>query len=148
LFETNRTTKGGSRPCVPPQSVLYHAFNLKGITYRATRFKGDVTEYFADVKEEYIRCPKCGWQQFTFKGQKTRRFHLGLTSHCHSSRGYEGGILTEHQSIYPFRNFCRIFALQLCSSVSNCYNFSTPSPYPSHHIIAPIIRVSVALNPY
>lgn len=58
-------------------SVLYHAFNLKGITYRATRFKGDVIEYFADVKEEYIRCPKCGQRQYTFKGQKTRSFHLG-----------------------------------------------------------------------
>ncbi|ABC77042.1 ISL3 family transposase [Syntrophus aciditrophicus] len=58
-------------------SVLYHAFNLKGITYRATRFTGDVIEYFADVKEEYIRCPKCGQRKFIFKGQKTRSFHLG-----------------------------------------------------------------------
>ena len=58
-------------------SVLYHAFNLKGITYRATRFKGDVIEYFADVKEEYICCQKCGQRQYTFKGRKTRSFHLG-----------------------------------------------------------------------
>jgi len=57
-------------------SILYHAFNLKGITYRATRFNGDVIEYFADMNKTYIRCPKCGLRQFTFKGQKTRSFHL------------------------------------------------------------------------
>jgi len=57
-------------------SILYHAFNLKGITYRTTRFAGDTIEYFADMNETYIRCPKCGSRNFTFKGQKTRRFHL------------------------------------------------------------------------
>jgi len=44
-------------------SVLYHAFNLKGITYRARSFTGDVIEYFADVKED-IRCPKCGEEKY------------------------------------------------------------------------------------
>ena len=57
-------------------SILYHAFNLKGITYKATRYEGDAIVFVADIKRDLIRCPKCGCRHFTFKGQKTRKLQL------------------------------------------------------------------------
>jgi Zn-dependent protease len=57
-------------------SILYHAFNLKGITYKATRYEGDAMVFFADIRRDFIRCPKCGCRHFTFKGQKTRKLHM------------------------------------------------------------------------
>jgi len=51
-------------------SILYHAFNLKGITYKATRYEGDAMVFYADIKRDFIRCPKCGYRILLSRGRK------------------------------------------------------------------------------
>lgn len=57
-------------------SILYHAFNLKGIRYRTVEFARGEVIFKAKMTDQCIRCPDCGHRQFVFKGVKTRRFHL------------------------------------------------------------------------
>jgi transposase len=59
-------------------SILYHAFGLKGIRHTSTHFKSDALIFRAEMTDDFIRCPKCGFRQASFKGQKTRWFFMSL----------------------------------------------------------------------
>jgi transposase len=58
-------------------SLLYHAFNIKGVEYRSTSFLGNSIISHAEMTDKFTRCPQCGCHQNIFKGQKTRLFKLG-----------------------------------------------------------------------
>jgi len=58
-------------------SLLYHAFNLKGVEYHSTSFVGNTIIFSAEMTRKFIKCPQCGCRQTIFKGQKTRRFKMG-----------------------------------------------------------------------
>ncbi|MFW8602563.1 helix-turn-helix domain-containing protein, partial [Desulfobacterota bacterium M19] len=58
-------------------SILYHAFNLRGIEYHSTQFLGNAVIFSAEMTEKFIKCPCCGCRYTIFKGQKTRLFRMG-----------------------------------------------------------------------
>ena len=58
-------------------SLLYHAFNLKGVTYRSTNFVGNSIILSFEMTDKFIKCLHCGGRHTTFKGQKTRLFKMG-----------------------------------------------------------------------
>ncbi len=57
-------------------SILYHAFGLKGIEYKATHFVADRIIFSAEMNDQWVRCPQCGCRQTTFKGRKRRWFYM------------------------------------------------------------------------
>lgn len=57
-------------------SILYHAFGLKGIEYRATHFVADRIIFSAEMNDQWVRCPQCGCRDTSFKGQKRRWFYM------------------------------------------------------------------------
>ena len=57
-------------------SILYHAFGLKGIEYRATHFVADRIIFSAEMNDQWVRCPQCGCRDTSFKGQKRRWFFM------------------------------------------------------------------------
>ena len=57
-------------------SILYHAFRLKGIEYRATHFVADRIIFRAEMNDQWVRCPQCGCRYTSFKGQKRRWFFM------------------------------------------------------------------------
>jgi len=57
-------------------SILYHAFGLKGIDYRATHFLADRIIFSAEMNDQWVRCPQCGCRDTSFKGQKRRWFYM------------------------------------------------------------------------
>ena len=60
-----------------PRSILYHAFNLKGVAYRSTNFVGNTIILSVEMTNKFIKCPQCGGRHTTFKGQKTRLLKMG-----------------------------------------------------------------------
>jgi len=58
-------------------SLLYHAFNLRGVKYRSTKFVGNAIIFAVEMTDKFTICPQCGGRQTIFKGQKTRWFKLG-----------------------------------------------------------------------
>ena len=58
-------------------SLLYHAFNLKGVTYRSVNFVGNSIILTFEMTNNFIKCPQCGGRHTIFKGQKTRLFKMG-----------------------------------------------------------------------
>jgi transposase len=57
-------------------SILYHAFGLKGIEYKATHFIADRIVISAEMNDQWIRCPRCGCRHTSFKGRKRRWFYM------------------------------------------------------------------------
>ena len=57
-------------------SLLYHAFNIKGVDYRATRYIGNNIIFKAEVSESIKSCSFCKSTRVIFKGRKTRYLHL------------------------------------------------------------------------
>lgn len=57
-------------------SILYHAFGLKGIEYKATHFVADRIIFSAEVNDQCVRCPQCGCRKASFKGRKRRWFNM------------------------------------------------------------------------
>ncbi len=55
-------------------SILYHAFGLRGIEYRATRFEGEYIVFEAEMTTRNIPCPACNNEKVIFKGNKWREF--------------------------------------------------------------------------
>jgi len=51
-------------------STLYHAFGLKGIRYKATRYEGEYLIFEAEMVTKEIACPNCGTTSIIFKGSK------------------------------------------------------------------------------
>lgn len=58
-------------------SILYHAFNLQGIEYRATKFLGNSIIFSAEMTDKFNKCPGCGCRHANYKGQKIRWFKMG-----------------------------------------------------------------------
>jgi transposase len=54
-------------------SILFHAFNLKGIKYISTIFSG-TTIFFRAEMDCSVKCPICGKRHTIYRGQKTRDF--------------------------------------------------------------------------
>lgn len=54
-------------------SILFHAFNLKGIKHTSTIFSGDTIIFRAEM-DCSIKCPNCGKRHTINRGQKTRDF--------------------------------------------------------------------------
>jgi len=42
-------------------SLLYHAFGLRGVKYKATRYEAGATIFDAEATSELERCEECGW---------------------------------------------------------------------------------------
>ena len=57
-------------------SLLYHAFNLKGITYQSTNLLENSIIFEAYVKDDFYVCDHCRSRQTIKKGSKERWFHL------------------------------------------------------------------------
>ncbi len=57
-------------------SLLYHAFNLKGIEYHSTHFLGNAVIFSAEMTDKFTKCPGCGCRHAIYKGQKTRWFRM------------------------------------------------------------------------
>jgi len=57
-------------------SILYHAFGLRGIDYKATRYDGEYIIFEAEMVVRNIPCPKCDNEKVIFKGNKWREFLL------------------------------------------------------------------------
>lgn len=58
-------------------SILYHAFNLKGIKCKSTQFLGNTVIFSVEMTEKCIKCPACGCRHTILKGQKKRMFRTG-----------------------------------------------------------------------
>lgn len=57
-------------------SILYHAFGLKGIEYRSTRYLGNFVIFSAEMSSRKFTCPKCSADQIIYKGSKKRWFRM------------------------------------------------------------------------
>ncbi len=57
-------------------SLLYHAFNLKKIEYRSTRYIGNKVIIKAEMTDRSKSCSHCTSTRVIFKGKKTRFLHL------------------------------------------------------------------------
>jgi len=58
-------------------SLLYHAFNLKGIKYHSMDFLGNSIIISAEMTGGTVKCPDCSQKQFTLKGKKVRWLRMG-----------------------------------------------------------------------
>lgn len=57
-------------------SILYHAYGIKGVQYKATRFEEGSVTYITEMTHQKIPCPKCSCSDSCFKGQKKRLFKM------------------------------------------------------------------------
>ena len=57
-------------------SLLYHAFNIRGVEYRATKYIGNRIIIKAEVRADHRFCTSCDSKDVIFKGRKKRHFHL------------------------------------------------------------------------
>jgi len=55
-------------------SILYHAYGLKGIEYKATHHLADTIIFSAEMNDQWVRCPRCGCRHTSFKGANTGGF--------------------------------------------------------------------------
>lgn len=53
-------------------SLLYHAFNLKGVEFESAQFLGNAIIFSVKMNDKFIKCPDCGGSHAIYKGQKTR----------------------------------------------------------------------------
>jgi len=54
------------------QSTLYHAFGIRGVTYRSTSFLGNAIIFNVETTNRHVIYCGCGHRHCTFKGQKMR----------------------------------------------------------------------------
>ena len=54
------------------QSILYHAFGIRGVTYRSTDYIGNAVIFNAETTDHYVPCSACGHRVCIFKGQKMK----------------------------------------------------------------------------
>ena len=57
-------------------SVLYHAYGIKGVQYKSTRFEKKSVIYKVEMQRQEVKCPKCSCSDTCFKGQKERVFKM------------------------------------------------------------------------
>lgn len=54
------------------QSILYHAFGIKGVTYRSTDFVGNAVIFNVETTDHHVQCSSCKQRNCIFKGQKEK----------------------------------------------------------------------------
>ena len=54
------------------QTLLYHAFGIKGVTYRNTQILGNALIFSVETTTRHVSCPTCGYRYCHFKGRNTR----------------------------------------------------------------------------
>jgi transposase len=57
-------------------SILYHAYGIRGVHHKSTKFSGNSIIFNAQVTDQFVRCPECGCRKAFSKGRKVRRFHM------------------------------------------------------------------------
>lgn len=55
-------------------SLLYHAFGIRGYTYRKTAYRGGEIHLTVEQSRETLRCSACGSRRVVRKGGRERRF--------------------------------------------------------------------------
>ncbi len=59
------------------QSLLYHAYNIKGIKYKRTTYLKNTITFTVDCEEKHLCCSNCGNRENLIKkGSKTRKLKL------------------------------------------------------------------------
>ena len=58
------------------QSLLYHAFGIKGVTYRSSQILGNALVFFVETTNRHVPCPACRHRSCHFKGQAVRWFRM------------------------------------------------------------------------
>jgi transposase len=58
-------------------SILYHAFNIKGVKIEKAQYKGNAIIFSAEMTGKYTTCANCRCRHANYKGQKTRTFRMG-----------------------------------------------------------------------
>lgn len=59
------------------QSVLYHAFGLKGVTYCSTDYFGNAIIFTVETSNRHEPCRECDHRLNVYKGRKIRWFRMG-----------------------------------------------------------------------
>jgi transposase len=54
------------------QSILYHAFGIKGVTYRSIEYLGNSIIFNVETTNHHVQCCDCGHRDCIFKGQKVK----------------------------------------------------------------------------
>eukprot|EP00831_Metopus_contortus_P064911 TRINITY_DN58044_c0_g1_i1.p1 TRINITY_DN58044_c0_g1~~TRINITY_DN58044_c0_g1_i1.p1 ORF type:complete len:140 (+),score=2.58 TRINITY_DN58044_c0_g1_i1:189-608(+) len=57
-------------------SLLYHAFGIKGITYQSSSYVGNAVIFHAETTDHHVRCPSCSNKHAIFRGRKVRWFRM------------------------------------------------------------------------
>jgi transposase len=57
-------------------SLLYHAFNIRGVNYQNIKLNGNTLIFKAEVTDAAKKCPACRSRKVVFKGQKNRFLHM------------------------------------------------------------------------
>jgi len=58
------------------QSILYHAFGIKGVTYRSTNYLGNGVIFNVETTSRHVPCHVCGYRSCIFKGQKEKYLRM------------------------------------------------------------------------
>lgn len=58
------------------QSLLYHGFGIKGVTYQSAAFLGDAIIFNVEANSRHVQCPCCGKKEAVLKGQKLRNLKM------------------------------------------------------------------------
>lgn len=53
-------------------SLLYHAFNIRGVKYQSSTYKSNTITFRAEMTDRSFSCPACGSRRHNFSGRKTR----------------------------------------------------------------------------
>ena len=57
-------------------SLLYHAFGIKGATYQSCSYFGNAIIFRAETTDRHVRCPDCSYKHGMFRGRKVRWFRM------------------------------------------------------------------------
>jgi transposase len=58
------------------QSLLYHAFGIKGVTYRSAKVIGNGLVFCVETTNRHVPCDTCGHRYCHFKGHNIRWFRM------------------------------------------------------------------------
>ena len=58
-------------------SILYHAFNLKGVKFESAKYLGNAIIFSVKMTKQFIKCPDCSCRYTNNKGKKIRLFQMG-----------------------------------------------------------------------
>ncbi len=58
-------------------SLLYHAFNIKGVRIESAHFIGNAIIFSSEMTKKYTTCPHCESRNTSYKGPKVRKLRMG-----------------------------------------------------------------------